>query len=136
MNRIFARVTAGLLLSIAGAATAQAAPPPEDSYGSIAAAKENIATGYAINQPTQEQADQLAMGECAKNSAGKPCQVRVHFRNGCGAIADSANGRAGFSWGSVPEKAEQEAMAACATVGEDCRVAATFCSTRRPATRK
>jgi serine/threonine-protein kinase len=136
MNRIFALVAAGLLIATAGSATAQSAPAAQDSYGAIAAAKENIATGYSINQPSQDQADQLAMNECASNSEGKPCQVRVHFKNACGAIADSANGRAGFSWGTIPEKAEQEALVACAQVGPDCRIAATFCSNRRPATRK
>jgi hypothetical protein len=107
---------------------------PPDMYGAIAAARENLATGYAVNQSTQQQAEQLALGECEKNADGKPCVVRVRLKNACGAVADASNGRAGYSWGQTQQRAEAEALKACEQVGHDCRVAISVCNRTIPAT--
>ena len=133
MNRIVPLAALALVVS-SSVWSAQDRPEPRNSYGAIAASRENLATGYAINQTTQEEANQLATAECEKNSEGKPCKVRVHLRNSCGAIADASNGRAGYSWGSTTEKAEGEALKACEQVGRDCQIAISFCSDTRPAT--
>src|SRR5256885_15995 len=78
-------------------------PAPKNSYGAIAASRATLATGYAINQDTPQDAERLAMQECEKNSEGHPCQVRVHIRNACGAIADGTNMHAGYAWGTTKE---------------------------------
>ncbi len=113
-----------------------ARPAPKNSYGAIAASKVNLATGYAINQDSPQQAEQLAMNECLKNSEGQPCQVRVHIRNACGAIADATNMHAGYAWGTTQQRAEAEAMRNCNKFGQNCAVSASFCSQQRPALRE
>ena len=115
-------------------ANAPARPAPKNSYGAIAASRATLATGYAINQDSPQQAEQLAMTECEKNSEGHPCQVRVHIRNACGAIADGSNLHAGYAWGTTKEKAEAQAMTNCNVYGQNCQVTASFCSPQKPAT--
>jgi hypothetical protein len=109
-------------------------PAPKNSYGAIAASRANLATGYAINQDSQEQANRLALDECLKNAEGKSCQVRVHIRNACGAVADAANNHAGYAWGQTIQKAENEALRNCSQVGQNCQISISFCSAQRPAT--
>jgi hypothetical protein len=109
-------------------------PAPKNSYGAIAASRATLATGYAINQDTPQDAERLAMQECEKNSEGNPCQVRVHIRNACGAIADGTNMHAGYAWGTTKEKAEAQAMRNCSVYGQNCQISASFCSAQRPAT--
>ncbi len=110
-----------------------ARPAARNWYGAIAASRETLATGYSINQDTPQQAEQLAMTECQKNAEGRPCQIRVHLRNACGAIADGTNMHAGYSWGTTKEKAEEQAMRNCSVYGQNCRISASFCSPQRPA---
>lgn len=109
-------------------------PAPKNSYGAIAASRATLATGYAINQDTPQDAEKLAMQECEKNSDGSPCQVRVHIRNACGAVADGTNMHAGYAWGTTKEKAESQAMRNCSVYGQNCQISASFCSAQRPAT--
>jgi len=108
-------------------------PAPKNSYGAIAASRATLATGYAVNQDTKEAAEKLALQECEKNAEGHPCQVRVHIRNACGAIADATNMHAGYAWGTTKEKAEEQALRNCAVNGQECKVSASFCSPQRPA---
>ena len=117
-----------------GSASAPASrPAPKNSYGAIAASRATLATGYAINQDSQQEAEHLAMQECEKNAEGHPCQIRVHIRNACGAIADGTNMHAGYAWGTTKEKAEEQAMKNCQVYGQNCQVSASFCSPQRPA---
>ena len=109
-------------------------PAPVNSYGAIAASRANLATGYATNQDTQDQANRLALEECLKNAEGKSCTVRVHIRNACGAVADATNNHAGYAWGQTVQKAENEALANCSRVGQNCQISISFCSAQRPAT--
>jgi hypothetical protein len=109
-------------------------PAPKNSYGAIAASRATLATGYAINQDTPQDAERLAMQECEKNSEGHPCQIRVHIRNACGAIADGTNMHAGYAWGTTKEKAEEQAMRNCQVYGQNCQISASFCSPQKPAT--
>jgi len=108
-------------------------PAPKNSYGAIAASRATLATGYAINQDTPQDAERLSMQECEKNAEGHPCQVRVHIRNACGAIADGTNMHAGYAWGTTKDKAEAQAMRNCAVYGQNCQISASFCSPQRPA---
>ena len=114
-------------------ASASARPAPKNSFGAIAASRATLATGYAINQESLQDAEHLAMQECEKNSEGHPCQIRVHIRNACGAIADGSNMHAGYAWGTTKEKAEQQAMTNCQVYGQNCQISASFCSPQRPA---
>ena len=116
------------------AAPRYARPAPKNSYGAIAASRVNLATGYATNQDTQDQANRLALEECLKNAEGKSCQVRVHIRNACGAVADATNNHAGYAWGQTIQKAEKEALHNCDIVGQNCKISISFCSEQRPAT--
>jgi hypothetical protein len=108
-------------------------PAPKNSYGAIAASRATLATGYAVNQDSREAAEKLALQECEKNAEGHPCQIRVHIRNACGAIADATNMHAGYAWGTTKEKAEDQALKNCSVYGKDCKISASFCSPQRPA---
>lgn len=133
MNRIFVLASAAVLF--AGACTAAEYRAPKDSFGAIAAAKENQGVGSAVNWPTQQEASHQAMAQCQETSGGKPCQVRITFKNACGAVAQSANLHAGYAWGDTPQKAREEAMNACRTAArQECRVTHEFCSKDIPAT--
>lgn len=133
MNKIFVLASAAVLF--AGACSAAEYREPKDSFGAIAAAKENAGVGSAVNWPTQQEASNQAMAQCAETSGGKPCQVRITFKNACAAVAQSTNLHAGYAWGDTPEKARGLAMANCQTAAQqDCRITHEFCSKDRPAT--
>ncbi len=109
-------------------------PPPfldrdNSLYGAIARSPSTQDKGYAWNFASQESAEQNALEQCAAVSGAKDCQVLLWFRNGCGSIAESAEGGVGTGWGATEEIAETNAIQLCSTVGSECKVVRTLCTT-------
>jgi serine/threonine protein kinase, bacterial len=100
-----------------------------DRFGAIAISASTGKFGGAINHASQADAQKAAADQCGVADCK---DAIVWFKNSCVAIAHGKEKDAAF--GSQPQPtqkgAEDEAMAKCAKNGNDCTVAATFCTDR------
>ncbi|MVU79742.1 DUF4189 domain-containing protein [Nocardia sp. ET3-3] len=100
---------AAVLVSSLGAGTASAERGPNGSlYGSLALSTDGgLFYGAAWNYPNWGSSDADAIGQCAHRG----CTVVAQFRDGCGAIAESADHNYYYGGsGSNRAEAEQDAM--------------------------
>lgn len=83
-------------------------------------------TGTASNYPTKDAAAQAAAQSCRK--AGTNCQVIVVFNGSCVALAVQV-GNNGYShrYDSQIARARSQALTACAAMGLECSLQASFC---------
>ncbi|MGV9614012.1 DUF4189 domain-containing protein [Nocardia xishanensis] len=103
-------IAAGAVVAGAGPALAEQAEPWEtrlgDLYGAMAISRSTGAVSYAVNYESLVAADAGAIDECG----ARDCQVVVHFRNACGAVAQGADGRYGWAWDATKGGAERAAI--------------------------
>jgi Domain of unknown function (DUF4189) len=97
--------------------------------GAIAYDHQSGAWGTAVDYPSQEVADQVAMAECSKHSG--ECILMVQFVDRCGAYAAGADG--GGGWGIADSRAEAEsaALESCNNLDRNCSVRVWACSATR-----
>jgi hypothetical protein len=105
-----------------------------DRYGAIAYSPSTGAYGYANNYTAQNRAESQALIACEASAEAGDCEVRVWFRNACGALARDrqnpiANSYIGTGWHRSQPTAETEALQVCeANGGRQCRVLHSLCT--------
>lgn len=122
MKRGFGAATLAVLIA-SGANDAGAA----NYFGSIAYDASARAHGYSYDYGSQEQAEQAALAECGKQSAG--CATAIWFRNACGALAIGAAGW-GAHWGADQAQAEGRALRKCYEFTTGCKIERWVCTKR------
>jgi serine/threonine-protein kinase len=114
-----------VLLGIAGViGTAQAA----DRFGAIAYSPTTGAWGSSYDHPTRVDAERAAYNDCRKRA--EDCQIPLHFKNACGALAVGGDGGWGTGWGTDRSIAESWAIKICGKHARDCAVLHWVCTTR------
>ncbi len=94
----------------------------QDFYGAIATS-ESGSWGYAYDFNSRSDAEKNAIAECGESG----CQVRVWFKNACGAVAQDDKAM-GWGWADTRAEAETNALNGCNS--RSCRVQAWICTTR------
>ncbi|MFD3507013.1 DUF4189 domain-containing protein [Nocardia sp. NPDC058666] len=69
-----------------------------DNYGALALSR-NGASSITANYDSYAEAETAAIASCQRNGGGPGCDVKVSWRNGCAALAES---RRSYSWASAP----------------------------------
>jgi hypothetical protein len=113
----------GVLVVLVGTA---AIARDDDRYGAIAYSRRTGHYGYSDRAATRIGAERRAMELCE----GRDCKVEVWFRNSCGALATSENGRI-FGWAHDTSLREAKAIAVrnCRNEGgRGCRVLISACT--------
>ncbi|MEC3957245.1 DUF4189 domain-containing protein [Nocardia sp. CDC153] len=97
-----AALTAALTLTAGLAATADAAP---GGYGTLALSRlrNTAVSGIDTNRVA---ADAAAIRDCGSYD----CEIVLRFTDGCGAVAQGADGTFGWATGASQEEAEQNAV--------------------------
>ncbi|WP_146161131.1 DUF4189 domain-containing protein [Nocardia sp. MDA0666] len=94
---------AGAGFAVAGAAgSAQA---DGDLHGAIAYSDSSGVVAAATNFADAPSADAAARAHCGRGD----CRVILDFSNGCGAVAQGADGRIAVGWGPTQVEAEKQA---------------------------
>jgi len=101
--------------------------PADAGYGAIAWDRDTGKYGVSWNQPTKEQAEEVARDECGASG----CKVvgRVGPRM-CGALATTEDGKhAGAAWRKDREAARRDALKSCdKDKAGECIVRVTDCN--------
>ncbi|WP_218718223.1 MULTISPECIES: DUF4189 domain-containing protein [unclassified Nocardia] len=77
-----------------------------DLYGALALSSKEAVVASAVNYGSWAAASQAALAECGVWD----CQIVVEFRNACGAVAQGADYRFGWSWDHSLAAAERSAI--------------------------
>lgn len=96
-------VLAGAALTMAGAGAAHAA---DDQHGAIAYSDSTGVVAGAANYADAPSADAAAKAHCGEAD----CRIILDFSNGCGAVAQGADGRIAVGWAPTKTEAEKQAM--------------------------
>ena len=105
----------------------QSACGPAAPYGAIAYGKDSRATGWAYNQDSASQADQVALKFCKQH--GSDCEIVIRLTHSCGAVAAGASDTVTSGKGSTQDEAENDALSACRIrAGKSCAIQAWTCS--------
>lgn len=104
---------------------ASAAFAGDDNFGAIATSETSGRWGLTYDYATREEAESKALAQC-RSDGTQDCQVRVWFKNACGAVAENQN-YFGWGLGDSRAEAEKEAMKALGGKGE---IVAWSCTTR------
>ncbi|NKY86856.1 DUF4189 domain-containing protein [Nocardia veterana] len=97
-----AAALAGAALTVGAAGSAQAAG---DLHGAIAFSDSTGVVAAAANYADAPSADAAAKAHCGRGD----CRVILDFSNGCGAVAQGADGRIAVGWGPTQTEAEKQA---------------------------
>ena len=108
-----------LSLGVLGTAPSSAA---QDNYGAIAVAPDG-SWGSAYDQASRAEAEQTALRSCGSLS----CEVKLWFRNNCGAYARGRGGE-GWAYAETRAEAEQAALHECSLRGRACEVLCWACN--------
>ena len=79
----------------------------QDYYGAIAYSPRTGAHGWALNHPSRNAAEKVALSNCSKHAAD--CKTQVWFKNACGTLA-TGQGGFGTAWGNPQKAADDEAL--------------------------
>ncbi|MFC6012348.1 DUF4189 domain-containing protein [Nocardia lasii] len=77
-----------------------------DLYGALALSPGQAVVASAVNYGSWSAAKRAALDECGV----RDCQIVVEFRNACGAVAQGADYRFGWSWDRSLAAAERSAV--------------------------
>jgi serine/threonine-protein kinase len=102
-------------------------PRPSDRFGAIAYSASSGAWGTSYDYQTRAEAEQRALSRCAQGD----CQVRVWFRNACGALAVGRGNCMGWGWASDKDEAQRKALNNCRQYGTGCSVKCWACTSSR-----
>ncbi|MDY7055462.1 DUF4189 domain-containing protein [Limnospira fusiformis] len=116
-------LTGLILIALEGITTGAIVAQNRDHYGAIATSTTNPAIwGYSHGYPTLAQAQRYALEYCGQAD----CQIRVWFKNGCGAIATNGS-NIGSAWAVNRAEAEARSIVACGQ--GDCKIEVWACTT-------
>ncbi|MGB3270235.1 MAG: DUF4189 domain-containing protein [Rhodanobacter sp.] len=104
-------------------------PPLEwkPDWGALAVDAQLGTIGSAVEAPTQDQAEDVALKDC-QSKGGAACRLKASYENGCVALAASDAGWA-VEIGDTEIEAEVKAIRTCTTGGHKrCRVLHKDCS--------
>lgn len=117
-------LTALIMITLGAIMTKGSLAQNQDNYGAIATSASNPGVwGYSYDYPTQAQAERYALENCGHSD----CQIRVWFKNSCGAIASNGS-KIGWAWAATREEAEARSISACGQ--GDCKIEVWACTTR------
>ena len=97
-----------------------------EKYGAIAYSGSSDRCGVSFNLRSRADAEKRAISECGESD----CEVKVWFRNGCGALATGSDGSIGWAWSGNKAGAEKNALHECGKRSGGCRVRCWACSDR------
>jgi hypothetical protein len=100
--------------------------PGRHKYGAIAFSKSTGNWGTSYNFKSRAAAEQDALTRCAAGD----CDVKIWFRNACGALAVGKGNCMGSAWAKNRAAAERKALEWCRRAGEDCSVKCWACTDR------
>lgn len=128
-GRIATAIASGLLaIVVAGSAFAQQG----DLYGAIAYSADTQKIGVSSDNPTQAEAENVALQNCKAESNNAPdCKVVMWVRNACAALAVGQDGGWGTDWGNDRVSAERKALAFCGKYSQTCQVVRRVCAMRQ-----
>lgn len=112
---------AAVAVSLAMAASASA----DDMYGALAYNADDGSFGWAVDFPTQKQANAKALKEC-----GDDCEVAMEFQNTCASFAMGSKGAYGWAYAPTKKEAQEMALDYCSERGRNCEVKVWACTTR------
>ena len=69
-----------------------------DNYGALALSR-NGASSISANYNSYAAAESAAIAGCQRSGGGPGCDIKVSWRNGCAALAES---RRSYSWATAP----------------------------------
>ncbi len=93
------KATMALYILLVAFGAAQA----EDNYGAIAYSDSTGNWGYSHDYGSRAQAENSALRRCKSDD----CEIKVWFKNSCGALAKASNGALGWSY-AADDRAEAE----------------------------
>ena len=118
-------------ITVLGMVVGMSAPlHAEDLHGSIAFSQESDGGhvwGIAWSFESSVSAAAEAINQC-RASGGTRCAEAGWFREACGALAIGDGNGYGTGWGATAAAAEQDALAQCRAVNDNCRVEVARCS--------
>lgn len=103
-------------------------------YGAIAVETDSLIYGYVKDVGSREEAERAALAYCQNAGASvSGCEIAVWGHNTCLALATSAGGSGGNTWGYAWSDegaiARRDAVNACVQEGgSHCTVAVSFCT--------
>jgi hypothetical protein len=103
-------------------------------YGAIAVETDTLIYGYVKDVSSRAEAEQAALAYCRKaGGSASGCEIAVWGHNTCLALATSAGGRGGNTWGYAWSDegaiSRRNAVDACIEQGgTDCKVSVSFCT--------
>ncbi len=97
----------------------------QNMYGSLAYSYQTGDWGWAVDYPTQGQANYQALYEC-----GHTCQVVLEFHNTCAAFALGDYGAYGWAWGPNPDQVQDSALDYCLQNAGSCEIVNWACTSR------
>ena len=103
-------------------------------FGAIAVETATLNFGYVKDVASRAEAEKGALAYCRQaGGTGSGCEIAVWGHNTCLALATSAGGSKGNTWGYAWSEegaiSRREAMKACAGEGgSSCKVAVSFCT--------
>ncbi|NKY51368.1 DUF4189 domain-containing protein [Nocardia vermiculata] len=97
-------VLAGAALTVVGGAGA--AHADGDQHGAIAYSDSSGTVAAAANYSDAPSADSAAIAHCG----GGDCRVILDFSNGCGSVAQGADGKIAVGWGPTKTESEKQAI--------------------------
>jgi hypothetical protein len=104
-----------------------AAAQAQDNYGAIAYSSSTGNWGYSYDYGSRAQAENSALRRCGRDD----CEIKVWFKNSCGAMAKASNGALGWSYAaSSRAEAESLALSECEARGSNCRIVCWACTSR------
>ncbi len=129
-GRIATAIASGLLaIFVASTASAQ---QQGELYGAIAYSADTQKIGVSSDNPTQAEAESVALQNCKAESNNAPdCKVVMWVRNACAALAVGQDGGWGTDWGNDRAAAERKALAFCGKYSQTCQVVRRVCAGRQ-----
>lgn len=124
-------VATALLFSAAFLAAPVAHAQQGDLYGAIAYSPQTRMIGVSSDNPTQAEAESVALQNCKiESNNAADCKVVMWVRNACAALAVGQDGGWGTDWGNDRATAERKALAFCGKYSQTCQVVRRVCAGR------
>lgn len=92
-----------------------------NNFGAIAASGSGR-SGWAVDRVSRAAAEGAALAQC-----GRGCEVKLWFKNTCGAYAQGRNAE-GWAYADTRLAAERLALESCTSRGAGCRVLCWGCN--------
>ncbi len=99
----------------------------QDNYGAIAYSESSGKWGYSYDYGSRGQAENAALRRCKSGD----CEIKLWFKNSCGALAKGDKGALGWLWAAEGRReAESRALSESRARGSNCRILCWTCTAR------